>query len=108
MGDISDFLKPRCLPFSTADTFRVARWKSVSIIPRSAIFRGDKVRRSAERISAGKHLPDLTRPALTVAADLITGERVVLDRGLVASAFWQRRPFPAYSRPSKPVNIGWW
>jgi NTE family protein len=75
--------------------------RDVSIIPRSAVFRGDKVRRSAERISAGKHLPDLTRPALTVAADLITGERVVLDRGLVASAFLATAAIPGIFPPVK-------
>jgi NTE family protein len=73
--------------------------RDVSIFPRSAVLRGHKVRRSAERISAGKHLPDLTRPALTVAADLITGERVVLDRGLVASAFLATASIPGVFPP---------
>jgi NTE family protein len=58
----------------------------VSILPRLALFRGRKGRRSAERVAGGKYFPDLTRPAIAVAADLIKGERVVLDRGLVASA----------------------
>jgi NTE family protein len=75
--------------------------RDVSFIPRSALLRGDKVRRSAERISSGKHLPDLTRPALTVAADLITGERVVLDRGPVASALLATAAIPGIFPPVK-------
>jgi predicted acylesterase/phospholipase RssA/CRP-like cAMP-binding protein len=58
----------------------------VSILPRLALFRGRKGRRSAERVAGGKYFPDLTRPAVAVAADLIKGERVVLDRGLVTTA----------------------
>jgi predicted acylesterase/phospholipase RssA/CRP-like cAMP-binding protein len=58
----------------------------VSILPRLALFRGRKGRRSAERVAGGKYFPDLTRPAIAVAADLIKGERVVLDRGLVTTA----------------------
>jgi NTE family protein len=75
--------------------------RDLSIIPRSAVFRGDKVRRSAERVSAGKYLPDLTRPAFTVAADLITGERVVLDKGLVATAFLATAAIPGVFPPVK-------
>jgi NTE family protein len=58
----------------------------MSILPRQALFRGRKGRRNAERVAEGKYFPDLTRPAIAVAADLITGERVVLDRGLVSTA----------------------
>jgi len=75
--------------------------RDVSIVPRVALLRGRKVRRNAERISAGKHLSDLTRPALAVAADLITGRRVVLDRGLVASALVATAAIPGVLPPVK-------
>ena len=78
--------------------------RDVSILPRSALFRGHKVRRSAERFAAGRHLPDLTRPALAVAADLITGQRIVLDRGLVASAFLATSAIPGVLPPIKTAE----
>jgi NTE family protein len=73
--------------------------RDLSILPRSALFRGRKVRRSAERFSGGKHFSDLTRPALAVAADLITGELVVLDRGLLAPAFVATAAIPGVLPP---------
>ena len=75
--------------------------RDISIFPRLALFRGRKVRRNAQRISAGKYLPDLTRPAIAVAADLITGQRVVLDRGLVASALVATAAIPGVLPPLK-------
>jgi NTE family protein len=60
--------------------------RDVSIFPRSALLRGRKVRRGAERISGGKYFPDLTRPVAVVTSDLVTGQQIVLDRGLISSA----------------------
>ena len=75
--------------------------RDFSVLPRSAVFRGNKIRRSAERFSEGKHFPDLARPAFVVAADLITGERIVLDRGLVATAFLATSAIPGVFPPIK-------
>jgi NTE family protein len=71
----------------------------MSILPRLALFRGRKGRRSAERIAGGKYFSDLTRPAIAVAADLIKGERVVLDRGLVTTAVVATATIPGLFPP---------
>jgi len=71
----------------------------VNLLPRLALFRGRKVRRSAERIAAGKYFPDLTRPATAVAADLLSGERVTLDRGLITSALVATAAIPGVLPP---------
>jgi len=78
--------------------------RDISIIPRSALFRGRKVREVAERFSAGRHFADLTRPALVVAADLITGQQVVLDRGLLATAFVATAAIPGVLPPVKTAE----
>ena len=78
--------------------------RDVSIFPRLALLRGRKVRRNAERIAAGKYPPDLTRPATAVAADLITGQRVVLDRGLVSSALVATAAIPGILPPVKTAE----
>jgi NTE family protein len=75
--------------------------RDVSFFPRTALLRGRKVRRSADRVSAGRYFPDLTRPALVVTADLITGQRIVLDSGLVASAFIATAAIPGVLPPVK-------
>jgi len=78
--------------------------RDVSIFPRSALLRGRKVRRSAERVSTGKYFPDLTRPALVVTADLVTGQRIVLDRGRVASALVATAAIPGVLPPVKTAD----
>jgi NTE family protein len=78
--------------------------RDVSILPRSALFQGRKVRRAAARFSADSYFPDLKRSALVVAADLITGERIVLDRGLVSSALVATSAIPGLLPPVKSAE----
>jgi NTE family protein len=69
---------------STMGSNRLIR--DVSWIPRTSLFRGRKVRRNAERITAGLLMRDLKIPALAVSADLVSGRQAVLDCGSVATA----------------------
>jgi NTE family protein len=73
--------------------------RDISLFPRAALFHGRKVRNSAERVSPGKHFADLTRPVSVVATDLIHGDRVVLNRGPVASAFLATSAIPGVFPP---------
>ncbi len=70
-----------------------------TIFPRSSLFRGLKVRRSSERMGAGLHLAALTRPVFVVAADLISGDRVVIDRGPLATAALATAAIPGVFPP---------
>ena len=73
------------------------------IFPRSSLFRGLKVRRSSERVGAGLHLAELTRPVFVVATDLLKGDRVVIDRGLLATAALATSAIPGVF---PPINAG--
>ena len=73
--------------------------RDFSIFPRSSLFRGLKVRRSAERIAAGQHLADLTRPVFVVATDLLRGDRVIIDRGPLATAALATSAIPGVFPP---------
>jgi NTE family protein len=78
--------------------------RDISIVPRHALFRGRKVRQVAERFSSGRCFADLSRPALAVAADLITGQQVVLDRGLLAPALVATAAIPGVLPPVKSAE----
>ncbi|MCP3914867.1 MAG: cyclic nucleotide-binding domain-containing protein [bacterium] len=75
------------------------RIRDVSLLPRSSLFAGKKIRRNAERIAGGVDIGDLTRPAVAIATDLIRGERVLLDRGPVATALVATAAMPGLLPP---------
>jgi NTE family protein len=60
--------------------------RDVSWIPRTALLRGRRIRRNAQEITAGLEMRDMKMPALAVAADFVSGQQVLLDRGSIATA----------------------
>jgi NTE family protein len=77
--------------------------RDLCVLPRSSLFRGLKVRRNAERIGAGQHLADLTRPVIVVATDLLQGDRVVIDTGKFSTAVLATSAIPGVF---PPIEIG--
>jgi NTE family protein len=78
--------------------------RETTIFRVSALSRGRKLRRAAERLLAGKFIADLARPVLTISADLITGQRIVLDRGPVATALMATSAIPGALSPVRTAE----
>ena len=78
--------------------------RETTLFRTSALSRGRKLRRAAERFLAGKYLSDLVRPVFTISADLITGQRIVLDRGLVATALMATSAIPGALSPVRTAE----
>jgi NTE family protein len=77
--------------------------RDFSIIPRVSVLRGAKVRRISEQICANRSFADLTRPIFIVATDLLRGQRLVFDHGLLAPAGLATTAIPAVF---PPIEIG--
>jgi predicted acylesterase/phospholipase RssA/CRP-like cAMP-binding protein len=73
--------------------------RDLCLFPRSSLFRGLKARRISERMAAGQHFADLTRPVFVVATDLLRGDRVVIDRGALATAALATSAIPGVFPP---------
>ena len=63
-----------------------ARSRGLQVVPRSALVSTQRMRGIAEEMFGAIHFAELGLPAAVVAADLVAGERVILDRGPVAEA----------------------
>lgn len=73
--------------------------RDVSWLPRASFLAGKKIRRNAERITAGKSFAELKRPAFVAATDLVRGERVVLEKGDIATALLATGSIPGALPP---------
>jgi NTE family protein len=63
-----------------------ARSRGLQILPRSGLVSQRRMRQIAEELFGGRTFADLTLPVAVVAADLVGGQRVILDRGPIAPA----------------------
>ncbi|MFT4582964.1 MAG: NTE family protein [Gammaproteobacteria bacterium] len=70
-----------------------------SFFPRGSLFRGRKVAAAAEATFGDCTFADLEFPTAVVAADLIRGERVVINRGPVAPAILATSAIPGFYPP---------
>jgi NTE family protein len=68
--------------------------REVAWLPRTSIFRGRRVRQSAERAGGDLMLRDLKHCARALATDLISGTEFVLDSGSVAIALQATASIP--------------
>jgi NTE family protein len=73
--------------------------RDVSWLPRAGVFAGRKIRRNAEKLGAGVYMRDLKHPAIAVATDLISGQRITLQSGAVASALVATAAIPGIFPP---------
>lgn len=62
------------------------RLVDVSWLPRSSVLSGKKHHAAALRLFGDAQIADFVKPAAAVAADLVRGERFVLERGSAATA----------------------
>lgn len=63
-----------------------ARSRGLQVMPRAALVSTHRMRAIAEEMFGGICFSELGLPVAVVAADLVAGERVILDRGPVAEA----------------------
>ena len=76
-----------------------AKVRDVAWLPRSSFFSGRKVKRAALAEFGDLDIAALRRPAAVVAADLIRGERFILERGPMASAILATSAIPGVYPP---------
>ncbi len=67
--------------------------------PRSSIFAGNKVERAARNVFSDVTFADLRLPVAVVASDLATGDRAIIDSGLVAPAVLGTSAIPGFFPP---------
>jgi NTE family protein len=70
-----------------------------SLIPRGSLYRGRKVAAAADATFGDCTFADLSLPASIIAADLIGGERVIINRGPVAPAILATSAIPGFYPP---------
>ncbi len=67
--------------------------------PRASIFSGTKVARAARNVFGDTTFADLRLPTAVVASDLTSGERAIIDSGLVAPAVLGTSAIPGFFPP---------
>lgn len=73
--------------------------KDPSLLPRGSLFIGNKIAAAAKATFGDCTFADLKQPAAVVAADLVTHERIIFDRGLVAPAVLATSAIPGFFPP---------
>jgi NTE family protein len=73
--------------------------KDTTWLPRSSLLVGRKVRQLREEVFGSATFSQLQCPAAVVAADLVAGQRVVINRGLVADAAHATSAIPGLFPP---------
>jgi predicted acylesterase/phospholipase RssA len=63
-----------------------AKSPGLQVVPRAALVSTQRMREIAREMFGALHFADLDLPVAVVAADLVAGERVILDRGAVSEA----------------------
>ncbi len=67
--------------------------------PKSSVFRGQRIQRAADAVFGQATFADLRCPVAVVASDLIAGERVILDEGLLVPAVLGTSAVPGFLPP---------
>jgi NTE family protein len=78
--------------------------RRVSLLPRASLLSDRELRKRGETIGEGRSLADLSLPVSVVSCDLVRGQRVVVDRGLVADAFFSTSAVPGVLPPVREGN----
>lgn len=82
------------------------RWRQLlnlvdPALPRQGVIAGNKVERFFEILTKGKEFDQLEKPLIVVATDIISGEEVRINRGLVAKALRASIAIPGLFSPVK-------
>jgi NTE family protein len=80
-----------------------ARSRGLQVMPRAALVSTQRMREIAKEMFGAIHFAELGLPAAVVAADLVAGERIILDRGPVAEAARATIAIPGIF---PPVRVG--
>ncbi len=80
------------------------RVRDRSWFPRTSVLAGRKVRNAAVDTFGDVEINDLGRPCMVIASDLVRGERVILDRGPVATAALATSSIPGIFPPIEVEN----
>jgi predicted acylesterase/phospholipase RssA len=80
-----------------------ARSRGLQVVPRAALVSRQRMREIANEMFGAIHFAELGLPVAVVAADLVSGERVVIDRGPVAEAACATIAIPGIF---PPVRVG--
>ena len=70
-----------------------------SVFPRGSIFVGAKIAQAAENTFSDCTFSDLTLPVFVATADIVAGERVIIDRGEVRKAVLATSAIPGFFPP---------
>ncbi|MEE9126428.1 MAG: patatin-like phospholipase family protein [Planctomycetota bacterium] len=73
--------------------------RDLSWLPRSSLLSGRKVRQASYAVLGQATFADLQKPASVVAADLMGGQRVIIDHGLLAEAALATSAIPGFFPP---------
>jgi NTE family protein len=71
--------------------------------PRSSVYAGERVARAARQVFGDATFADLRIPTAVVASDLATGDRAVIDSGLVVPAVLGTSSIPGFL---PPITLG--
>lgn len=75
-----------------------------ALIPRGSIFVGAKIAKAADNTFGDCTFSDLNLPVSVVAADIVGGERVIIDRGEVKTAVLATSAIPGFFPPIASGN----
>lgn len=81
-----------------ARALKIYRW-DLNMVPRAAIIKGRRLRDMFDRWLDGRHFEDLPIPLYIAAADLDTGDTVILEKGSVADAIRASLSIPGVLDP---------
>lgn len=73
--------------------------QDISFFPRQSLLRGDKIRRTAERVFSDKTFTDLTIPVEVVSSDLGQATRHIINSGLLRDAALATSAIPGIFPP---------
>jgi NTE family protein len=78
--------------------------QELGVLSRTVWARGRRLRRIAEAFCGDKTFADLPRPVVAAAVDLISGDRVILNKGRVAPALVATSAIPGLLAPMRTAN----
>lgn len=73
--------------------------RDFAILPRGSLYQGRKISNAAEQVFGSLEIGELQKPCAVVAADLVRGERVVIDRGSAMEAALATSAIPGLFPP---------
>lgn len=80
-----------------------AKARGIQVLPRGSLVSHRRFQELTRQLFGERTFAELCRPVAVVAADLVAGQRVILDRGPIAAAAWATSAIPGIF---PPLRIG--